>query len=272
VTLAYPPPEHVLRDLGFEIDVRDDGTASAWMRATPELAAPWGGTTAGVLATLVDAVSGNLASLAASPDRVATADLALTLTRPPTGPEIEVTGSVLRRGRTTCVVEVLVGEGGWATATFAVLAHRDATPGPRVGAPGATTGRRQVFGGTGRPLAGWIGDAIGLTVVEAATGVLEVPLTAYVANSFGALQGGMVAFLAEQAGAAAVGAALGTPATTVGLQIAYLAQCRVGPFRTTAAVLDVRERTGAATVRVTDTGADGRLAAIAQVRALGIGP
>ena len=270
MTLAYPPPEHVLRDLGFEIDVREDGTASAWMPATPEVAAPWGGTTAGVLATLVDAVSGNLASLAARPDRVATADLALTLTRPSTGAETEVTGSVLRRGRTTCVVEVRVGEGGWATATFAVLAHRDATPGPDVRAPEAT-GRRNVFGGTGRPLTQWIGDAVGLTVVDAAAGVVDVPLTPYVTNSFGALQGGMVAFVAEQAGALAVGAALGAPATTVGLQIAYLAQSRVGPFRTAASVLDVRERSGAATVRVIDTGADDRVCAIAQVRALGTG-
>ncbi len=261
----YPPDHHVLRDLGLEIATYPDGTARAWMRVSPEVHAPWGGVTAGVLATLVDAVCGNLAVLAAQPDRVATADLALTLLQPATGPEIEASGRVLRRGRTTLVVEVRVEELAWATATFAVLPRRADAPGPTVGSP---TGRRSVLGGPGRPLGRWLGDEIGVSVADAAAGELTVGLSDYVANSFGALQGGMVAFLAEQAGATAIGAALGAPATTVDLHIAYLAQCRGGPFRTSTTVLAAAGATGSATVRVIDPAGDGRVATVAQVSAV----
>jgi len=255
----------VLRDLGLEVETETDGTAHGWMPATPQVAAPWGGTTAGAVATLVDAISGNVAAIGASPDRVATADLALTLVRPTTGPEIEATASVVRRGRTTVVVEVRLGEVGWATATFSVLARREEAPYRATPTPG----RRAVFGGDGQALSRWVGDAIGIAVVDAARGELSVPLSAYVANSFGALQGGMVALLAEQAGAAAIGAALGTAATTVELHVAYLAQCRVGPFRTSATVLAANGGTGTATVKVFDTGAGDRLATIANVAAVG---
>jgi acyl-coenzyme A thioesterase PaaI-like protein len=246
----YPPEHHVLRDLGLELETTPDGTARA----------------AGVLATMVDAVCGNLAVFAVAPDRVATADLALTVLRPADGPQIEATGRVIRRGRTTVVVEVELSGVAWATATFAVLAHRAETPGPVVGTP--PRGRRALLGGSGRPLDRWIGDEIGLAVTDAAAGALTIHLSDYVTNSFGALQGGMVAFVAEQAGATAVGAALGAPATTVDLHIAYLSQCRGGPFRTTATVLAAEDGAGWATVHIVDEGAEDRLTTVAHVTAI----
>jgi len=262
----YPPEHHVLRDLGLELESLPDGTARAWMDVSHAVAAPWGGVTAGVLATLVDALCGNLAVFAVVPDRVATADLALTVLRPADGPQIEATGRVIRRGRTTVVVEVELSDVAWATATFAVLPHRADTPGPVMGTP--PRGRRALLGGTGRPLDRWLGDEIGLTVVDADAGALTISRSGYVTNSFGAVQGGMVAFVAEQAGATAIGAALGAPATTVDLHVAYLAQCRSGPFRTTATVLAARDGTGSAIVHVVDGGADDRLTTVAQVTAV----
>ena len=262
---VYPPEHHVLRDLGLEIETTADHTARAWMDVSHAVAAPWGGVTAGVLATMVDAVCGNLAVFAAVPDRVATADLALTVLRPADGPQIEAAGRVIRRGRTTVVVEVELSDVAWATATFAVLPQRAETPGPVVGRP---TGRRALLGGSGRPIGRWLGDEIGLAVTDAAAGALSIGLSDYVTNSFGALQGGMVAFVAEQAGATAIGAALGAPATTVDLHIAYLAQCRGGPFRTAATVLAAGDGAGSATVRITDAGADDRLTTVAHVIAV----
>jgi uncharacterized protein (TIGR00369 family) len=259
----YPPEHHVLRDLGLELETTADGTARAWMDVSRSVAAPWGGVTAGVLATMVDAVCGNLAVFAAVPDRVATADLALTVWRPAEGPQIEASGRVIRRGRTTVVVEVEVPDVAWATATFAVLPHRAETPGPVIATP--PRGRRSLLGGSGRPLDRWLGDEIGLMVADAATGALTISLSDYVTNSFGALQGGMVAFVAEQAGATAIGAALGAPATTVDLHISYLSQCRGGPFRTTATVLAAADGAGSATVRIIDTGAEDRLTTVAHV-------
>jgi uncharacterized protein (TIGR00369 family) len=201
---AYPPEHHVLRDLGLEIETTPDNTARAWMDVSRSVAAPWGGVTAGVLATMVDAVCGNLAVFAALPDRVATADLALTVLRPADGPQIEAAGRVIRRGRTTVVVEVDLSDVAWASATFAVLPQRADTPGPVVGRP---TRRRALLGGSGRAIDRWLGDQIGLTVTDAAAGALSIGLSDYVTNSFGALQGGMVAFVAEQAGATAIGVA-----------------------------------------------------------------
>ncbi len=252
-TTPYPPAQHVLRDLGFEVETSLDGTATAWMPVTPHITDATGGVTAGVLATLVDSVSGNLAARAASPDRVATADLALTVLAPSDRDEVEAAASVVRRGRTTLVVQVRMGDTAWATATFSILPRRQDTPGPTL--PPIVPGRRAVLGGSGTRLSRWIGDAIGLAVVDGGRGQLSVPLTPYATNSFGALQGGLVAFVAEQAGASALGA----PVTE--LQVAYLSQCRDAPFTTTADVVGPRQ----AVVRVFN--GDGRLATIANVAA-----
>jgi len=240
-----------MRDLGFEVETGADGTAKAWLPVTPHITDASGGVTAGVLATLVDSVSGNLAARTLSPDRVATADLAVHLIAPSAGDDVEAAASIVRRGTTTLVVQVNMGDAAWATATFAILPRRDETPAPPL--PPVVPGRRAVLGGSGRRLTRWIGDAIGLTAIDAARGELSVPLTAYTANSFGALQGGLVAFVAEQAGARALGA----PA--IELHVAYLSQCRSAPFTTRADVIGPR----AAVVRVLD--GDGRVATIANV-------
>jgi uncharacterized protein (TIGR00369 family) len=251
-TLPYPPRQHLLRDLGFEVEASLDGTSTAWMPVTPYVTDASGGVSLGVLATLVDSVSGILAARTADPDRVATADLAVTVTAPCTGDEIEAAASVVRRGRTTLVVEVRLTSAAWATATFSILPKRDGAPALAI--PPLTPGRRTVLGGSsGRALTRWIGDAVGVTTVDAARGELSVPLSAYTANSFGALQGGLVAFLAEQAGACALGA----PAAD--LHVAYLSQCRDAPFTTSAQVVGPR----AAVVEVRD--GEGRLATIANV-------
>jgi acyl-coenzyme A thioesterase PaaI-like protein len=182
---------------------------------------------------------------------VATADLALVVTAPHRGDEIEAAASVVRRGHTTLVVQVHIADAAYATATFSILPRRDETPGPTM--PPVVAGRRAVLGGSGRRLTRWIGDAIGMTTVDAARGELSVPVTAYTANSFGALQGGLVAFIAAQAGASALGA----PAIEV--HLAYLSQCRDAPITTRAEVVGP----GAAVVRVYDNG--GRLATVANV-------
>ena len=93
-----------------------------------------------MLAILVDIVGGAIATRVLYPDRTATADLQLQLLRPTIGPEVEARVSVLRKGRTTLVLEVLLldapggrlpGEGppnAWATMTYAVLPRTDAPP------------------------------------------------------------------------------------------------------------------------------------------------
>jgi acyl-coenzyme A thioesterase PaaI-like protein len=70
-----------------------------------------------------------------------------------------------------------------------------------------------------------------------------MPWSPYVRNSFGAVQGGVVAMPGAMAGTSALG-----DATLLDLHVAYLAQAREGPFVATAEVL----APGAATVRIVD--------------------
>lgn len=79
-----------------------------------------------------------------------------------------------------------------------------------------------------RPLA----EAAGIAVVDAAAGVVEVPLAEKLLNPAGALQGAMVALIAEVAAEEMAAAAVGRPQVVTDLDIRYLAQARQGPIRT----------------------------------------
>ena len=105
---GYPPPEHLLGDLGMEVEVTTAESARVRTRATPFVAAADGGVRVGVLATLVDIVGGAIAARVLQPDWMATADLTVQRIGPVLGPQVEARGSVLRRGRTTLVIEALV--------------------------------------------------------------------------------------------------------------------------------------------------------------------
>ncbi len=83
-------------------------------------------------------------------------------------------------------------------------------------------------GGLDRPVL----DALQVEVVDAAAGRLSLAVRPYLHNSFRAVQGGVIALLAEAAGAEALGAAHGLDGASfvvTDLQIAYLALGRVGP-------------------------------------------
>jgi uncharacterized protein (TIGR00369 family) len=278
----YPPAEHILRDLDLEIEVRPDATASAWLPVSPHLLAPNGGVHAGVLAILVDIVGGAIATRVLYPDRTATADLQLQLLRPTAAPEVEARVSVVRRGRTTLVLEVvlldapggrLAGSGppnAWATMTYAVLPRTDASP---LMQPLPSVAERTQIGpaSLSRPVL----EAIG---VERGPGSAGVALLVgdYVSNTFGALQGGVMALLGAVAGSSAIDDALGLgtgSSSTVDLHVAYLAMGRVGPIvsepdATMADKASGTDGTGSAVMRLIDHGGDDRVTAVVQVGAV----
>lgn len=280
---GYPPPEHLLGDLGMEAEVTTETTARVRTRVTPEVSSGDGGVRVGVLATLVDIVGGAIAARVLRPDWMATADLAIQLVGPPVGPWVEARGSVLRRGRTTLVIEALVvavDEDGndvavaggatepvaWASMTFAVLpAKGDASP---VQLAADLPMRWSFSGGTlDRPVL----DALPVTVLDGPAGKVSVPARPYLHNSFGAVQGGVVALIAEAAGAEALGAAQGRSAAgmvVTDLQIAYLALGKVGPIVSSTCVLATGPdgRSGAV-VELRDSGADDRLTTVVNVTA-----
>ena len=96
------------------------------------------------------------------------------------------------------------------------------------------------------------------------TMVVEMPVTAQVSNSRGALQGGMLATLVDIAAGwlAMAGVAEGHTTPTLDLNIHFLLPIVTGPARATATVVRRGKRTIVARVDVEDVGRD-RLAATA---------
>jgi len=277
----YPPPEHILGDLGMEAELTTETTAKVRTRVTPFVTTADGGVRSGVLATLVDIVGGAIAARVLRPDWMATADMALQLVGPVHGPWVEARGTVARRGRTTLVIEALVvcvDEDGadtlvdgrpadpvaWASMTFSVLPAQN--PSSSVQTAGELPVRWAFEGGgLDRPIL----EVLPVEVLDAAAGRLSVGVRPYLYNSFRAVQGGVIALLAEAAGAEALGAAHGLDGASfviTDLQIAYLALGRVGPVVTTVRVLGSGpDGRAGAVVELRDSGADDRLMTVVNV-------
>ncbi len=262
---VYPPSHHLLRDLSISVVHDEPGFARGLLPASPALLGAGGTIRLGALATFVDVVGGGLAAVAAAPDWMATSDLDLHLASAPDLSDVRATAHVLRRGSSTIVVEVQLETPdqraiGFALLTFAVLARRDQNP-----AVDITSSRPHTSVPAGGAFEQPLVEAVGLGVVDAATGHVEMPLAPYALNSLGALQGGLIGLISEVAATSQLAARLGTHAIATDLHLAYLVLGRRGPVRTIAAIQELTESHGASEVRVTDTGAD-TLMAVARVR------
>jgi uncharacterized protein (TIGR00369 family) len=258
MTAVYPPERHLLRDLRFTFEHSSDRTRSrAWMPIVTELCTDQGGARAGALATLVDVIGGGLAASAAAPGWIATADLTLAVVRGAlAGSVVEARAQVLRSGRTTVVIEVaLVDEAerdvGIATMSFAVLPRRDTNP-------VADDLHARTMATAASKLSGPLLDRLGLEVRDAARGVVDVPVIDWALNSMGAMQGGVVATVAEAAAETALRASTARPLVVTDLYVTYLGFGRVGPVRSKVDVLGAAANHGAARVELVDAGAENR--------------
>jgi uncharacterized protein (TIGR00369 family) len=279
---SYPTGDHFLGDLGVDTEVTSDTSATARLTVTPHITGADGGVRAGVLATLVDLVGGFLGVRVLQPDWMATADLTVQVVRPVTGPRVEARASVLRRGRTTLVIEAFIfslpdqpsaspvddgDPAAWATLTFAILPASGGTPTLQV--PTDAPNRWSL---SGSGFDGPIADALRISEDRAGEGRFSLPRHPYLLNSLSAVQGGAMALLAELSGAGALAAAAGIdPGQVVvtDLRVAYLALGRVGPIASRATVLDAGDGPAglSATVELIDTGADDRLTTVITVGA-----
>jgi uncharacterized protein (TIGR00369 family) len=260
MTAAYPPDKHLLRDLRFSFEHDDEGRRSrAWMPVVDELCTDLGRARAGALATLVDVVGGGLAASAAAPGWIATADLTLHLVRAARpGSVVEARARVLRAGRTTVVIEVaLLDEGerdvGIATMSFAVLPRRDSNPEVSIVRQSSSTMATAESRLT-RPLL----EELGVHVRDAGRGEIDVPVIEWTLNSMGAMQGGVVATVAEVAAETALRAATGEPLVISDLYVTYLGFGRAGPVRSAVDVLGTGSGHGSARVELVDAGAENR--------------
>ncbi|MGH8979359.1 MAG: PaaI family thioesterase, partial [Acidimicrobiia bacterium] len=186
---TYPPERHLLRDLCLSFD-NPGGESRAWLPVVPEVCGDDGAVRAGALTTLVDVIGGGLAASTASPDWIATADLTLHMTAPVNAGTVEARAEVLRAGRSTVVLEVgLYADAGnsvgTATMSFSVLPRRDSNPDIGATRPAGPS----TMAVDGSSLDAPLFDLVGIETVDAARGVVEVPVRTWATNSMGALQG-----------------------------------------------------------------------------------
>jgi uncharacterized protein (TIGR00369 family) len=267
----YPPERHVLRDLGLALERAPGSPDRAVLDVVPEVRDDAGKVRLGVLATVVDVVGAGLALRRIAPDWLATADLSVHAgDAVPVGP-LAADARALRSGRTTTVIEVEISDLGrsgrsvaLATMTFVRIVRPDATRSLQTPAEEEAASRFS-FALPESKLARPYAEALGVRMVDAGRGALELARTDYTVNSFGSLQGGTVASLADLAGEAAARAATGARAVSTGLAVHYLAQGPVGPYRTEARLL--RRDPAVLRVEVRDDGAGERMAVATVVAA-----
>jgi len=260
---GYPPERHVLRDLRLWTE-RDEQATRSGLPVVPEIRGPGGEVLLGALATLVDVAGGELAVRSARPDWVATSDLVLHRLRAAAVGSVEARPALLRRTRTTVVLEVALADAapeplGLATMTFAIVPARDGQRHMGVGADTPRTDFALPGSGFDAPIA----SRLGARCVDAAAGRLELALGSYTVNSLGALQGGVAALLACLAAEAAGAEALGAPCTARDLALNYLALAREGPVSTSARLL--RRDASGVLLRVESRDREGRLTTLASV-------
>jgi acyl-coenzyme A thioesterase PaaI-like protein len=117
--------------------------------------------------------------------------------------------------------------------------------------------RRRTFE---RPPVGTLPARMGLSVVDAASGVLELGLTPYVTNSIGTIFGGAQAALLQLAAEA-----MRPGMEASDLQLHYLSQVKVGPARTLGSVSRDAADHSVVTVELRDAGNNNQLLALATV-------
>ena len=258
----YPPAQHVLRDLRLWSEAGAE-PARAGIFVSREQFGATGACSAGALAVLVDAVAGGAALRAAPDSWIATSDMRLHWMASAGAGELVARTQLLRSGRSSIVLEAEVHAAERLVAHATVAFSRIEAEGEYQQRPRGERLGRVEFGaasaGFSRPWA----ECMGARVLDAAAGAVELPLTPYVGNSLGGLQGGIAVALLDFAAEAAGTAELGCAAATRDLAVHFLAIGRKGPIHTRATKLRRGGDELLLRVESRDRGADDRLCTVA---------
>jgi uncharacterized protein (TIGR00369 family) len=184
---------------------------------------------------------------------------------------VSATGRVIRSGRSTTTVSAKIYQGQALDAPSAKLFGSAMITYSKI--EGIKTCFGSVFKerwhidfqmpGGASGFEGHVIDQTGLRFKDKKTGAAVLNMTEYVRNSFGSLQGGMIAIMADAAGQLAARSATGLRLTTVDLIINYLSPGRRGPFTTDARVLRSDGSSALSRVEIKDAGDDHRIIAVA---------
>jgi acyl-coenzyme A thioesterase PaaI-like protein len=190
-----------------------------------------------VLSYLVDCVAGIPLDLGVD-GWTLTTDMSVRARPIPAPARVTARFRLLRDGRRSATGAVdLHAEDGSAIATgaigFARIPRREGDP-PK---PRPTLEELITLFGNQAAVAEPLRDAAGIEVVDAALGVVEVPLRDALRNPAGTLQGAMVALVAEAAAEDVLSARAGRPVVVTDLDLRYLSKTGDGPVRTRTEVL-----------------------------------
>jgi acyl-coenzyme A thioesterase PaaI-like protein len=214
---------------------------------------------------MVDMGGGFSAHRAASPDWTFTSDLSVRISARRAPNRIIGRTRVLRAGRGTMMTEVVLrGDGqplGLGYAGFNRQARREGDhPNPDIDEASRRWGRYKALDS---PLL----DTVGVHVLDAASGQVEVVLRDELRNPAGALQGAMVAVIGEAAAEALLAHHGALRSVVTDIDIRYLAMGRIGPIHSHARVLGDAP-TDAIAVELYDRGRDDRIIATILARAV----
>lgn len=221
-----------------------------------------GSVRATVIAAAVDLAGSLYSRESAGTDILFTTDLSIRLPQAGAPALISTRGRILRPGRSnvTTAVELFADGSSWGygETTFARK--------PRAEGSGLTAEELalpRVF--ESHPLTRPLEDEVGVGVVDAAQGEVELVLRRPVLNNEATLQGALVALLVERAAEVMGEAHLGSPQRVAELDLRYLATAQVGPVRSRAAFIGDPEQ-GMLRVELRDTGRGDRLTTTALLR------
>lgn len=248
---AAPPGRHIVAELGLRVEVAG-ADRHGFAEIVPAMCVP--GTSlarTSVLATFADVIAGTVAGQAVHPRIPLTLDLELQLHGPVrAGDRLELVSTPVKTGRTVTVCETTFRNTRTGDLTATSFASFIASPNPAHVFADGFPRVLHVPDPLRVPLAERIGSA------RLAPGTAEVPKRPDGLNASGAIQGGIVAFAAEEA----VLSLLDHPTALSSLTVRYLRPVSTGPGRATA---EVHGR--AATVRIVDAGT-GKLCTLATAR------
>ncbi|MFM7068507.1 MAG: hotdog domain-containing protein [Actinomycetes bacterium] len=233
--VQFPPAHHLLHDLPAEFEHVGRTLARAHLRIDPtdQLSA------VADLLVAVDVLSGLLVGGVVAPDWMATSNLSLQLTPVPTSEVVVASVEVVRVGRTSVVVDVALADAtasgdpiGAGVCSFTRLERRSSN----LHLAPVQPGERTVLGGlTGRPGAVVAGSV--LLEPHDASGSTQVEIDPWSRNSFGAMNGGVVAAAAVRSAVRAVRARSAERFVVSELVLHYLAPATVGPLRCDSSVV-----------------------------------
>lgn len=280
---AYPPDEHIYRDLDVLVErMKTDLFVS--FPIVPEILDAAGRPRLGLLATIADMAAGEDAIRALYPQWVATSSLSLHATDIPASGRIRARSSIVRKGRTTVVLEITlehlpdVGQDdapspppdqvkakpiGLSTVSMAILPERRAAQKNVTWAdePVPRTQFARPHSGFSQPLLKRLG--IRFDPADRTQGLIEcIP---YVLNTLGAIQGGIVSLFIEAAAENYAAPHLGGRVQVQSLEVHYLKLCRGNPIRSTVREVSATRHGLLLRVELHDEGQEGVLATIGNV-------